>query len=78
MITCKILSTEDSQKSDNLVKVELPSVNGTMQVFKDHAESFIKLQPGFIVLEQKNGKIIKKEISQAECHIKDNVVTVII
>ena len=77
MINCEISSPEETRTYENLRSIVLPAQEGEMQVLPGHAEAFVSLQKGNIVLEEED----KKEtisIAGGKCHIKDDRVLVIL
>jgi len=78
MINCIITSPQKTAVYKNLRSVTLPAFFGQMQILPGHAESFVLLKKGNISLRQLNKK---KEIIQninGECHIRNDVVTIIL
>ena len=78
MIECVITSPKKTAVYKNLESVALPAFYGRMQILPGHAESFVVLREGFILLRQPGGKTDSVEISGGECHIKDNRALVIL
>ncbi len=79
MLTCFIFSPDSTKKYDNLRGVSLPALKGQMQVLSNHAESFILLKQGKIVLYKKNGN--KKELqidNEGGCYVTNNKVNIIL
>lgn len=78
MIQCKILSLENTTIYKEVKSIELPALRGKMQILQDHAESFIALNSGNLVIKSvdEDDKILK--ISGGECHVKDNNVIIIL
>lgn len=75
---CTITSPQKTTSYKNIESITLPSFFGQMQILDNHAESFILLQKGDIYLQQSNkqNKII--QIISGECHIKNNIVTIVL
>ncbi len=79
MITCKITSSSENKVYDNLKSILIPISSGNMEILTGHAESFILVSEGNIVLrffDVNNNKIIIKS-KNGECHIKNNKVVII-
>ncbi|NOY35323.1 MAG: hypothetical protein GXP44_00065 [bacterium] len=79
MITLIITSPTETAVYENALSVSLPAFFGRMQILPGHAESFISLKKGDIVVKQSNSsedKII--QIAGGECHIKGDRAAVIL
>jgi len=88
MITCIITSRKQIIVYRYVQSVGLPAFYGYMQILPMHAESFVLLRKGEIsirfaelqnksdIQQTKRSKIIP--IATGECHIKDDVVTIIV
>ena len=77
MLNCTITSKTSTKKYENLKSVSIPSVSGYMQIMKGHAESFILMKEGEIVLQSKNGKQ-SVSILGGECLIQKDDVLIIL
>lgn len=73
---CIIVSSEGKQEFEQIQSITLSAFLGELQILPDHAESFIALRQGKIVLE--NGKIQAIPVEGGICHIKDNITTIIL
>jgi F0F1-type ATP synthase epsilon subunit len=78
MINCVITSPEATKRYKNVQSVTLPAFLGEMQILPGHAEAFILLQEGNIILQQLNRQNEVIRITSGECYVKDNVVVVIL
>ncbi len=78
MIDCVITSPKSTAVYGNLKSASLPAFYGRMQILPGHAESFVVLKKGTVVLRQPNGKIQTMEIGGGECHILGDRVLVIL
>jgi F0F1-type ATP synthase epsilon subunit len=78
MLTCTITSTEKTEQYAGVRQVRLPAYKGEMQVLPGHAEMFVILRNGDLVLRQSDGREESKRITGGECHIRDDHVTVVI
>jgi len=78
MINCTITSPKKTTVYKKVQSIMLPTFSGQIQILPGHAESFILLREGNISLRQlkKENKIIQN--INGECHIKNNVVTIIL
>lgn len=73
---CIIVSSKNKQKFKKVQSITLPAFSGELQVLPDHAESFIALRQGKIIL--KSDKVNTIPIENGICDIKDNIVTIIL
>ncbi len=80
MINCAIRASDKTIVYKNLAAVTLPAFFGQMQVLPDHAEAFVLLKKGDIVLQkaQARQKQDNIQILSGECYIKDNTVDIIL
>jgi F0F1-type ATP synthase epsilon subunit len=72
-MNCTIVSPQKTRKFEQLKAVTLPAYSGEMQVLAGHAEAFILLKKGNIIIDDKT-----VEISGGECHIKDDNIIIIL
>jgi len=79
MLKCAITSKEGTKEYGKLKSVTLPGYIGQMQVLSGHAETFVLLQDGDIVLvNAESGAEEKIQIQGGECTIrKDNVMIIL-
>lgn len=78
MINCVITSPKETRVYKNLLSVSLPAFFGQIQILSSHAESFITLKEGDIIAQKSQKKQDDIHISGGECHIKDDVVNIIL
>lgn len=78
MINCTITSPKQTIIYKNVQSITLPAFSGQMQILPGHAESFILLQKGELVLSQLNGQSKIIQTINSECYIKNDIVTVIL
>ncbi len=79
MITCQITSIDNSTSYNNLQSITLPANKGELEILTGHAEAFVLLKTGNIILEKQTGS--KEEIkvdTDGGCYIKDNKVNIIL
>ncbi len=78
MINCTIVSPKKTMIYKSVRSVTLPAYYGQMQILPGHAESFLLLKKGNILLQKskKESEIIQN--TDGECYIKNNVVTIIL
>lgn len=73
-----IISPQDKKSFAELKSIILPAFAGELQVLPGHAESFIMLKQGEIIL-QGQGKIIHRlPIKTGVGHIQDDLVKIIL
>ena len=77
MINCVITSPKETISYKDLQSVALPALTGQMQILSGHAESFVLLKKGSIVLEKSGQQNKLIQITNGECYIKDDVVTIV-
>ena len=73
---CSIVSSEERQEFNDVKSVTLPAFSGEMQILPDHAENFISLQKGEIILETDKTKTLP--IESGVCHVKNNTVVILL
>ncbi len=79
MISCTITSYQQTTVYNNVKSVTLPTPSGEMQVLSGHAESFILLRQGDILLKQATGKQNKTvHVVQGECYIKKDSILIVL
>lgn len=78
MINCTITSPEETMQYRQLENVTLPAFLGEMEVLSGHAEVFVLLKRGEIVLGGTNGQKKILEIPGGQCHIKDDNIIIIL
>ena len=72
MIHCLITSSQKTESYKNLQGITLPAFSGQMQVLPGHAESFILLKTGNVILKLSSGQKTVIPIKGGECYIKDD------
>jgi len=79
MITLTITSPNETAVYENASSVSVPASLGRMQILPGHAESFVSLKKGAVVL-RRAGKPEEKiaQIAGGECYVKNDKVTVIL
>jgi F0F1-type ATP synthase epsilon subunit len=77
-IECVITSPIAKTAYSNLRSVSLPALSGVMEVLPGHAESFVLLTVGSIVLRDQNNHIKKISVKEGECHIYQDGIVIII
>ena len=75
---CVVTSAEKTTTYKGLLSVSLPAASGLMQVLPGHAESFVAVNGGSVILKGGDDRIETLTIGKSECHIRDDVVTIVI
>ena len=78
MIVCKITSPKQTVTYKDIQSITFPALSGQIQILPGHAEAFILLQEGDVILQRSDKKSEVVQITSGECHVKDNVATVIL
>jgi len=78
MINCVITSFKKTIIYKNLRSITLPAFSGQMQILSGHAESFILLKKGDIIIQKSQKKQDNIQILNGECYIKDDAVDIIL
>ncbi len=77
MLECRLIYPEKIKIYKNLKSITLPSILGEMEVLIDHAQSFVLLKRGTIVLTTVGDRKIKIPVKEGGVYIKDNKVKII-
>lgn len=75
---CLITSPQKTRRYKHLKRVSLPAFSGRMQILPRHAEAFVLLKRGDIVLGRNGDPNREITITGGACHIKDDRVVVIL
>ena len=78
MIDCLITSLKKTEIYKKARSVTLPAFLGRTQILPGYAESFLLLNKGDIIIRRSGGKKEIIQILNGQCHIKDDVVTIIL
>lgn len=78
MLTCTVISPQKSKVYKNVQSIAVPAFWGRAQILSGHAEAFLMLNQGAVVLWLPGAKQETFQISTGECYVKDNKVTVIL
>lgn len=78
MIDCTITSPQKTTVYKGVKSIILPAFSGQMQILPGHAESFILLRKGNIFLRQLNKEEEVIQNTNGECHVLNDVVTIIL
>lgn len=78
MINCVITSSVKKDIYKNIKSIKIPAFLGEMEILPSHAESFVALKKGNIVLRQLDNKEINIQIDNGICYINDNIVKIIL
>lgn len=79
MINCVIITSEAKKVVyDGLRSILLPAYSGQMQILPGHAESFVVLKKGGLILRQSNRQDKTIQITKGEFYFKDNRAVIIL
>lgn len=78
MLSCTIASPKETVRHDDLKAVGLPALSGRIQILSGHAEAFIVLTKGSAFLESINGTTETLDIPEAECHVKNDHIIILL
>ena len=78
MINCTISSPEKTIEYKDIKSATLPAYFGKLQILPGHGESFISLGKGNILLQQANENVITVPVLGGECHVRNDVVVVVL
>ncbi len=78
MINCQIISAKKSLLYKNLQSVSLPAFKGEMQVLPHHAEAFVILKPGNIIMVKSSGQEEVYHLEQGACYLKNDEMVIIL
>ena len=68
MLTCKIVTHDETSELKNLVSVSIPCTSGNLDVLTGHAETFFVLTKGEVVLRARKSEK-KIDVSKGVGHI---------
>jgi len=74
---CIITSSKNQEKFEKITSVTVPAYSGELQILPGHAEGFIALEEGEMLLEAKS-KTESLPIKEGVCHIKDDTLCIIL
>ncbi len=79
-MTCAVASAETAKTNvyENLKAVTLPTFSGEAQILSGHAEAFMILEKGTVVLENSDGKKDVIQIDGGSCYIKNDEIAIIL
>lgn len=78
MLTCRIVSPQRTQYVERLTKITIPAYRGEMQILTGHAETFVSVLPGDVVLHEAAGSVDRIPILGGQCHVSGNAVVIIL
>jgi F0F1-type ATP synthase epsilon subunit len=76
MLTCTIISPQKSKVYKNVPSIAVPASWGQAQILPGHAEAFLLLNKGTVILSRAEQETI--QISSGECYVKDNSVKIVL
>jgi len=71
-MNCQIISIDKKQSYSKVQSISLPTDSGQMQILANHAEMFVELVGGELILQFAN-EIKKIRIDKGICYFKDNI-----
>lgn len=74
---CTIASPDTTASYEGLASVGLPAASGYMQILPGHAEAFILLGSGDVILKGTDGVERKARVEACECHVAAGHVAII-
>ncbi len=77
-MNCKITSAQVSENYSDLDSVILPGLTGQVQILPGHAEIFLLLGKGNIILTKDGGQIKTLSVAGGECHVSNDSVNIIL
>jgi len=75
---CIITSPKKTMQYNNIQSVLLPAFSGEMQVLPRHAEAFVILKKGNVVLKQEGEKKKIINIDNAQCYVRKGQIVIIL
>jgi F0F1-type ATP synthase epsilon subunit len=78
MLRCIITSPEETKHYDLVQKVTLPAFFGKAQILPGHAEAFLLLKEGDVVIQSIEEQKKSIQINGGECYIDGSSVVVIL
>lgn len=73
---CLIVSSESKQEFRKIKSITLPAFSGELQILPGHAESFIILRQGEIILE--SNTVQNLPVKDGVCNVENDIVTIIL
>lgn len=77
MLTCTIVSPQETLRYEQLAALDVPSSFGRAQILPGHAEAFMALSAGAIVLIYQDGRREEHTVPACECHVEHDEVLVL-
>ena len=74
---CVITSSERTETLTDLESVTVITMVGQMEIKKSHAEYFANLPPSEVISVGSDGKETRTTIMASVCHVRNDVVTII-
>jgi len=78
MIKCTITSVKNTTVYSDIKNIILPAFSGYMEILSGHAEAFVMLKKGEIILRSLNQADQNIKIDGGEFYFKDNVATIVL
>lgn len=78
MFKCKILKNTEEVLNGDVESLVLNSAIGTLEVLQDHAEIYVVLVPGDIIIQEVDKSTKKFLATGGTLHFRDNFATLLI
>ncbi len=78
MINCTITTAKGTKRYSGLRSVLLPASSGQIEILPGHAESFLLLAKGDIILNSKTGGKEKRPIEGAGCYMQNDELMIVL
>jgi len=72
-IQCSIFLPQKMETYDKVTKVVVPSENGVMEIYPDHADCFVAVSTGDVEIFQQNGISVPVHVGEAGCYFTQNI-----
>jgi len=76
-LSCIVTSADTTSNYNELSSVSVPAASGLMQLLPGHAEAFVEVSGGDLVLKHADGHLETIRLGECECHIKADQVLII-
>jgi F0F1-type ATP synthase epsilon subunit len=73
---CEIISSNQIKEFNGVKSISLPAYSGQMEVLPGHAESFVKLKEGTIIIQTE--KKISVSIQEGICYINNDTIIIVL
>lgn len=77
MSTLTVITPEEVNTYDEVESVTVPAAGGEMEILSNHAESFLTLQAGSVVIRLRDKKKITVPVSECIAHIDQDRIVIV-